>query len=145
MCYSHESEEINTLQTKSSDNSMRFIHKVPTNFHISQCVVEIGMRWFWELQDSGGDSSWNYNMFKTSYCTLFLYEFFLALVSHRRFLKRQYQNKFICHLFSPAGFLYRGILDIYMSYLLFSPTGVFEKVSKIYNYNYDPQIIFIVL
>jgi len=43
MFYSHESEKINTLQTKSSDNSMRFIHKVPTNFHIPQCVVEIGM------------------------------------------------------------------------------------------------------
>jgi len=44
MFYSHESEEINTLQTKSSENFMRFIHKVPTNFHISQCVIEIGMR-----------------------------------------------------------------------------------------------------
>ena len=42
MCYSHKSEEINTLQTKSSDNSTRFIHKVPTNFYISQCVIEIG-------------------------------------------------------------------------------------------------------
>jgi len=82
---------------------MRFIHKAPTNFHISQYVVEIGMRWLWDLQGSGGDSSWNYNLcysdtrtrvrhwhshpcpcntdynlFKTLYCTLFLYEFFLT-------------------------------------------------------------------
>ena len=42
--YSHKSEEINTLQAESSDNFMRFVHKVPTNFHISQYVVKIGMR-----------------------------------------------------------------------------------------------------
>ena len=48
-------------------------------------------------------------------------------------------------LFSPQGFLF-GILKTYpMSYLLFPPTGVFEEVPKTYNYNYDPQIIFIVL
>ena len=144
MCYSYENEDINTLQNKSSDYSTRFIHKVPTNFHISQCVIEIGMRWLWELQGLGGDFYWNYNMLKTSYCTLFLYEFFLTRVSHRMFLMRQYQYKFICHIsYFSTGVLYGGILDIYMSYLLFSPIRVFEKVSKTYNYNYDPQIIFI--
>ena len=144
--YSHKSEEINTLQAESSDNFMRFVHKVPTNFHISQYVVEIGMRWLWELQDSGGDSSWNYNLFKTSYCTLFLYEFFLTQVSHRRFLMRQYQYKFICHIscFPHRDFLF-GISKTAYVISPVSPTGVFEKVSKIYNYSNDPHIIFIVL
>ena len=150
--YSHKSEEINTLQADSSDNFMRFVHKVPTNFHISQYVVEIGMRWLWELQDLRGDSSWNYNLFKTSYCTLFLYEFFLTQVSHRRFLMRQYQYKFICHIsdffptrvffilrylrhntchifcFPPQGFLRRYqrhiiTVMILISYLSFSKLG----------------------
>ena len=87
-----------------------FIHKVPTNFHILQCVVEIGMLWLWDLQGLGGVSSWNYNLFKTSYCTLFLYEFFLTQISHRRFLARQYQYKFICYIsyFSHRGF-YIGV------------------------------------
>ena len=132
--YSHKSEEINTSRTKSSDNSTRFIHKAPTNFHLSQYVVEIGMRWLWYLQGSGGDSSWNYNLFKTSYCTLFLYEFFLTQVSHRRFLMRQYQYKFICQTsdFFPLGFLYWGISDIIHVLSSVFPTGVFEKVSKTY-------------
>ena len=111
---------------------MRFVHKVPTNFHISQYVVEIGMRWLWELQDSRGDSSWNYNLFKTSYCTLFLYEFFLILVSHRRFLMRQYQYKFICHI---SCFPHRGFCLGYQRHNLchiscFPPQGFLRRYQR---------------
>jgi hypothetical protein len=52
--YYHESEEVNTLQTKRSDNSTWFVHEVPTSFYIPYYVVEIGTWWIWGWQDRGG-------------------------------------------------------------------------------------------
>ena len=97
MFYSHESEEINTLQTKSSDNSMRFIHKVPTNFHISHVLLRSVCDDFESCKVQGETP------LKTITCSkhhivLFFSMSFSSQVSHRRFLTRQYQYKFICHI-----------------------------------------------
>ena len=146
MFYSHESKKVSTLQLNQVITPRDlFIKSLPIfTFH------NVLLRLVCDDSESckvQGETPLETITYSKHHIVLFSSEFFLTQVSHRRFLIRQYQYKFICHIFY---FLHRGFyMEVSWTYtchiFCFSPTGVFEKVSKTYNYNYDPQIIFIVL
>ena len=79
-----------------------------------------------------GRLSWNYNLLKHHIVLFFLYEFFLGTVSHKGFNEAILIQEYMSYLlFSPIGVFKGDIQDILDVISSVFPTRVFKKVSRI--------------